>query len=142
MYTHLTTTPKNLKIQMIILTCAVYLINSVIMLLMHSHVNYLTLFKGVDFTTIFQVGLVFGLVCLAGYLYVPSVHLKQVFTLGYMLPLTGTSFMSINALYSIQKGMTGDAWTWLFLGVLIFLLAVSFGACYRILAYTLQPQEG
>ena len=142
MYTHAILTPKNLKVQMIVLTAVVYLINSLIMLSIHHHASYEKMFDGVDFVTVFQVGLVFGLICIAGYLYVPGPHYKQIFTLGYMLPLTGTSLISINVLYSIQKGLDKDVTAWLLMGVLVFLLTVSFGASYRILTYTLKDQRG
>lgn len=142
MYTDSHTKPKNLKFHMIILTCLVYVINTAVMLFMRIHVDYFTMFNGADFTTVFQIGMVFGLICVAGYLYVPGPHLKRMFTFGYMLPLTGTSMISINALYSIQKGVTGEAWTWLMMGALVLLLAVSFGASYRIMTYTLESERG
>lgn len=123
---------KSLKIQMISLTVLVYAINALIIVMMRGFEDFTALFKNVDFIAIFQLGLVFGLACVAGYLYVPGLKLKQVFTFGYMLPLTGTSMISIAAIYFSQLNMNAATGLWVLMALLLVLLAFSFGSCYRV----------
>lgn len=127
---------KFLKIQMLAATIAVYVINTLVILMLKGGPGFDTLFAGVDFIAVFQLGLVFGLACIIGYIYVPSVKLKQTFNIGFMLPLTGTSMITIAVVYFLQQLMPSTLGMWMLIGLLLALLAFSFGTVYRIAEFT------
>lgn len=126
-----TVTTRLLRQQMLIMAAAVYLLNAVFVFLLSGLEAYKTLYQGVDMTSAFTLGLVFSLCALFGTFHAHSRATLQLLTFAYMLPLTGTSMITMAVLYFTQQRMAGSLALWCMMALVAMVLALSFGMWWR-----------
>lgn len=126
-----TVTTKTIRLQMLGMAAAVYFINALIVFAVGNLKEYKELYKQADIASAFTLGLVFALFALYGYLHARNKTVLQVLTFAYMLPLTGTSMITMAILYFVQKSMSNGQGIWILMTFSAILLALSFAVCWK-----------
>ena len=126
-----TNTTKIVRMQMLSMAGAVYLINALIMFGISGMVEYKELYHQADMSGVFTLGLVFALFALYGYMHAHNRTVLQLLTFAYMLPLTGMSMITMAVLYFIQRPMSSSYGIWVLMTMAAILLALSFAVSWK-----------